>query len=182
MSNDGVIVFQLLAGTQPRNGDVLLPVIGINRRLALKWNAEVLNRVGGCGHDRAICFVHTHVGDLNPLVGGVIPNYKLSPGLHTRFTLHLDSSANLVATGSIVFKSVGVLISFDNVCLLRMVRHRRSQLRLNRWRNRQRHGWWRRLRQHGAGNKRKGKNETAQHIYCAVCTVLCGWMQVTDVG
>ncbi len=85
------VVFQHFPRPQSGHGDVLLPVIGVDRSVVLDGGAQILHGiVAGLDHG-AVRLEDSHVRNLNPLVGRVIPHLKLSPLLQARLTLHPDS-------------------------------------------------------------------------------------------
>src|SRR5271155_4496799 len=100
------VVFERFAGAQAGDGNVLLAIVGVDRSLLLQWSAEILHGIVAGLHHGAILFDDTDVGNLHPLVGGVVANLNLPPLLNSGLALHADASDGLFATGAIAFKAV----------------------------------------------------------------------------
>ena len=100
------VVFEHLAGSKSRYGDVLLTIVCVNGCFALHRRAQVLYRILGSRDHTAIGLMDSNVGDFNFFIGGVISNNDLPPLLSTRFTLNFNARVNLAAAGSIVFEAV----------------------------------------------------------------------------
>ncbi len=63
------VVFQFFPWPQARDGDVLLPIVGVNRSFFFQRNAQILNRIQRCGDFGSICLQDPDVWDFNLLVG-----------------------------------------------------------------------------------------------------------------
>ena len=66
------VIFEDFAGAQAGDGDVLLPVIGIDGGFALDGGAEILYGVVAGLDDAAVGLDHADVADFDTLVGGVV--------------------------------------------------------------------------------------------------------------
>ena len=115
------VVFQNFTRTQAGHGDVLLAVIGVDRRLVFDRGAQVLLCVLAGLDDGAVGFEHAHVSDVDALVGRVVAFLQLPPLLHAGFALHPDSRDSFFASGAVGFEAIGRMHLLDDKRLLRIV-------------------------------------------------------------
>ena len=121
MNHRDHVVFEDFAGAQAGDGDVLLAVIGVDRRLLFEGGAEVLDGVGSGFDYGAVGFDDADVGDLDAFVGGVVADLNLSPLLDSGLALHLDAGGGFLAAGAIAFKTVGRAVLLDDEGLLGII-------------------------------------------------------------
>ena len=101
------VIFENFSGTEARDRDVLLAVIGVDRGFALNGRAQILYRVLSCLHHRAVLLQHAHVRNLDAFAGGVVTLLQLSPLLHAGFALHPDAGDSFFSSGAVRFKAIG---------------------------------------------------------------------------
>ena len=123
-------ILQRVAGTQGRNADVLLMVVGIDRGIR---DGEVLDGRFLRGDHGAIGLENADVGNFQLVAEGAVADFELSQGLHTAFADYANSRIQLLAAGTIILKADGLMMLLDDVGFLRIVgrsgRVRRSRLR-----------------------------------------------------
>ena len=66
------VVFENFSRSQAGNGDVLLPIVGVDRSFALDRGAQILHRIVAGLHDAAVFFEHPDIRNFDTLVGGVV--------------------------------------------------------------------------------------------------------------
>jgi hypothetical protein len=116
------VIFQNFTRPQAGNGDVLLPVIGVDRRVVFDRGAQVLHCVvAGLDHG-AVFFEHADVGNVDALVGRVVAELQLPPLLHAGFALHADARDSFFASGAVGLEAIaGRMHLLDDERLLRIV-------------------------------------------------------------
>src|SRR3954449_1874857 len=156
------VVLQRVSRTEARDGDVLLPVIAIERRFALYWRAEVLDRIWSGGDRSAIRFQYAQVRDFNSLVRRTVAEDDLPPLLHSSFALHFDANIELSLARAIVLEGVGGIPLLDDEAFLGIIRS--FALCLGRGRRRR----WSNLRTaKNAKRREKGEKQRTQHSHVA---------------
>ena len=115
------VVLEHFTRPQSRHCDMLLPVIGVDRRLAFHRGAEILHRVVSRLDHAAILLEHPNVRNLHPLVGRVVAQLQLSPLLHPGFALHTDAGNRLPASGAVALEAVARSQLLDDKGFLRVV-------------------------------------------------------------
>ena len=121
MNHGDDVIFEHLAGTQARDSDVLLTVIGVDGSLLLKRSAQILNGIIPGLHHSAVGFDHADVSNFNPLIGGVVSNLNLTPLLNSGLALHANSSDGLLAPGAVIFETIDGFVLLDDKGFLRIV-------------------------------------------------------------
>src|SRR3981081_4068890 len=116
------VTFQHFARTQARNRNVLLTIVSVDRRFTFNRGAEILHRVITGLHDGAIFLENPDIGDLYPLVGGVIPNLQLTPLLDAGLTLHSNAGNRLSAPRAVAVKTITRAQLLDDKRFLGIVR------------------------------------------------------------
>src|SRR5271165_2190911 len=91
------VVLEDFAGAQAWHGNVLLAIVGVDRSFALDGGAQILHGIIAGLDDAAVFFKHTHVGNFDALVGGVVSDLYLAPLLHARLALHPDAGREFLA-------------------------------------------------------------------------------------
>src|SRR6202044_4286241 len=95
------VILEHLARAQAGHGDVLLPVVGVNRGFALNGRGQILH-IAVAGFDNAsVFFQNSDVGNFHALVRRVIALEKLPPLLNSGFALDADAGDSLFAPGAI---------------------------------------------------------------------------------
>ncbi len=74
MNHGDDVVFQHFARTEAWHRNMLLAIVGIDRRLLLQGSAEILHGVVAGFHDAAVGLDYADVVHFNSFVGGVIAN------------------------------------------------------------------------------------------------------------
>jgi len=115
------VILQHFPRPQSGNRHMLLPVVGIDRRLMFHRRAQILNVVVSSLHHAAVLLEHADVSNLHALVGRVVAQLQLAPLLHARLALHPDARNRFLAASPVSLKTVMILQLLDDKRFLRVI-------------------------------------------------------------
>src|SRR5208283_4998093 len=112
------LVLEHIARPQRRYGNVLLVIVGVNRRVG---NREVLDRRLLRGDHGPIWLDDADIDDLELVTERAIADLQLSQRLHSAVAVDLDARVDLLATSAVTLEAKGLEVMLNHERFLRVI-------------------------------------------------------------